>query len=326
MPRLIDLWRAVDVEARLVSGSVDRLTDPVRWVGRGRALAPRLPEVAPGTLLIVDAGHVGPSLVGFLADLAADDLHPVGLLVGTSRTVGDPVTDQLPILVSTRSVAELAARADAYLADEERFLADEVADVRLAAAEYALAHPDPAAVAGLVAGRLRRGIAVTMDGALIGLIPRPAGRALAARFAAGQARLLAHASGSGTEVQRGLAGLVVSEHRIRAGAAVWVFDDLPLAALDDRVARSLATTLRALLQRVSVVRPLAVASPPVPPIGVIEQTLLAVARSNGRIAPAARTLGVHRNTVLYRLRIAKRDHGLDPRLADDALRILRDRG
>jgi DNA-binding PucR family transcriptional regulator len=51
-------------------------------------------------------------------------------------------------------------------------------------------------------------------------------------------------------------------------------------------------------------------------------TLLAVARSNGRIAPAARALGIHRNTVLYRLRAARAEHGLDPRRPEDALRIL----
>ena len=47
-----------------------------------------------------------------------------------------------------------------------------------------------------------------------------------------------------------------------------------------------------------------------------------MARSNGRIAPAARALGVHRNTVLYRLRAASAERGLDPRRPEDALRIL----
>jgi DNA-binding PucR family transcriptional regulator len=49
-----------------------------------------------------------------------------------------------------------------------------------------------------------------------------------------------------------------------------------------------------------------------------------VARANGRVAPAARTLGVHRNTVLYRLRIARDQQGIDPRRPEDALRLLRD--
>ena len=55
----------------------------------------------------------------------------------------------------------------------------------------------------------------------------------------------------------------------------------------------------------------------------MRDTLLAVARANGRIAPAARALGVHRNTVLYRLRRAAVELGVDPRKPDDALRLLR---
>jgi DNA-binding PucR family transcriptional regulator len=54
----------------------------------------------------------------------------------------------------------------------------------------------------------------------------------------------------------------------------------------------------------------------------VRDTLLAVARANGRIAPAARTLGVHRNTVLYRLQRASVELGIDPRRPDDALRLL----
>jgi DNA-binding PucR family transcriptional regulator len=42
------------------------------------------------------------------------------------------------------------------------------------------------------------------------------------------------------------------------------------------------------------------------------------------VAPAARALGVHRNTVLYRLRAAQVERGLDPRRPEDALRILSD--
>ena len=55
----------------------------------------------------------------------------------------------------------------------------------------------------------------------------------------------------------------------------------------------------------------------------MRDTLMAVARANGRIAPAARSLGVHRNTVLYRLRRASDELGLDPRRPEDALRLLR---
>jgi DNA-binding PucR family transcriptional regulator len=57
-------------------------------------------------------------------------------------------------------------------------------------------------------------------------------------------------------------------------------------------------------------------------IDLLDATLLAVARSNGRVAPAARQLGVHRNTVLYRLRRARDERGIDPRRPQDALRIL----
>ena len=54
----------------------------------------------------------------------------------------------------------------------------------------------------------------------------------------------------------------------------------------------------------------------------LRETLLAVARANGRVAPAARSLGIHRNTVLYRLRRGIDELGLDPRRPEDALRIL----
>ena len=54
----------------------------------------------------------------------------------------------------------------------------------------------------------------------------------------------------------------------------------------------------------------------------LQDTPIAVARSNGRVAPAARLLGVHRNTVLYCLRRARDERGIDPRRPQDALRIL----
>src|SRR5207302_459774 len=58
------------------------------------------------------------------------------------------------------------------------------AEVRLAAAEAALVTPDPGAAAGLVATRLRRGVAVAADGEPRAPHARPAGRALAAPFPA----------------------------------------------------------------------------------------------------------------------------------------------
>jgi DNA-binding PucR family transcriptional regulator len=62
-----------------------------------------------------------------------------------------------------------------------------------------------------------------------------------------------------------------------------------------------------------------------PSADALDATLLAVALANGRVAPAARALGVHRNTVLYRLRRARAERGIDPRLPQDALRILAER-
>ena len=50
--------------------------------------------------------------------------------------------------------------------------------------------PQLATPAGLVAARIGRGVAISVDGELRALHPRPAGRALAARFAALHARLL----------------------------------------------------------------------------------------------------------------------------------------
>jgi hypothetical protein len=196
----------------------------------------------------------------------------------------------------------------------------------LAAAEAALADPDPAAAAGLIAGRLRRGVAVIADGELRALHARPAGRALAARFAAAHARLL-HAGARSESSRRMRDGLWLLERRVRAGAAVWLFDDLPFARVDEIAADALGVTLRALLRRTPAPRPGSrpaqrpAAAPPAPD-DRIAATLLAVARSNGRIAPAARALGVHRNTVLYRLRAASAERGIDPRRPEDALRIL----
>jgi DNA-binding PucR family transcriptional regulator len=66
------------------------------------------------------------------------------------------------------------------------------------------------------------------------------------------------------------------------------------------------------------------AQPEVPHRDELLRTLLAVARANGRVAPAARELGVHRNTVLYRLRRGRDELGLDPRRPVDALRLLRE--
>lgn len=326
MTSLLDLWRALDPEARLVSGSVARLGDPARGVVRSRAAAPHLPPTIDGEVLILDGSLIsGRPLDALLASLRAAELRPIGLVVaglaGSLRL--EPTETSLPILASGRTVAALTDEMAAYLRDEQGHLQRLSTELRLAAAEAALADPDPAAAAGLVGARMRRGVAVVADGELRALHPRPAGRALAARFAAAHARLLS--GGSRTEsARRTRDGLWLLERRVRAGAAVWLFDDLPFARVDEVAADALGVTMRALLRRPAP--PRASSRPtrvvPSPPDDRIAATLLAVARSNGRIAPAARALGVHRNTVLYRLRAARAELGVDPRRPEDALRIL----
>jgi hypothetical protein len=325
---LLDLWRAVDPEARLASGSVARLGDVARGVLRTRTAAPHLPPAAAGELLVVDWTLVqGRHFDSLVATLEAAGLHPVGLVVAGSpgQPRLEPADAELPILVSGRSAPQLTDALAAYLRDEPGHLQRLSDALRLAAAEAALADPDPAAPAGLVAARMRRGVAVIADGELRALHPRPAGRALAARFVATHARLLA--GGSRPEsARRTRDGLWLLERRVRLGAAAWFFDDLPFAQVDEVAADALGVTLRALLRRPATPRPAqrsTVGAAPLPD-DRIAATLLAVARSNGRIAPAARALGVHRNTVLYRLRAARAEHGLDPRRPDDALRILAD--
>jgi PucR-like helix-turn-helix protein len=329
MGSLLDLWRAVDPEARLVSGTLARLRAPARGVLRSRTAAPHLPPLVEGELLVIDESLVrGRGLDVLLAALESADLRPVGLVVAglVAAPRLEAAEGSLPILASTRSVAHLSEAFAAYLRDEPGHLQRLTSELRLAAAEAALADPDPAAPAGLVAARMRRGVAVVADGEMRALHPRPAGRALAARFAATHARLLAGGARS-ESARRTRDGLWLLERRVRAGAAVWLFDDLPFARVDEVAADALGMTLRALLRRIPAPRPTArpAARAVAPPVqDRISATLLAVARSNGRIAPAARALGVHRNTVLYRLRAALAEHGLDPRRPEDALRILSD--
>jgi hypothetical protein len=324
MAHLIDLWRIIDVEASWISGDARRLVDPVRALARSRSSVPRIPILPPGTLLLVEAGHLGGRADALLADLEAAEIRPAGVIVAGGRRAIDGSNLGTPLLTSALPASVLAQAGDAYLSDESQALDRAVFELRLAAAERALADPQPAAVAGLGAARLRRGVAISVDGRLVAVVPRVAGRALAARFAAIHARLLVSSAGRGGAI-RAVDGLAVHEQRIRAGAAIWLFDDVPLSRLDVVAAGALAVTLRALLRR----QP---STSPVPPrlapsrstAGPMADTLLAVARNNGRIAPAARELGVHRNTVLYRLKIAGRDLDLDPRRPADALRILRE--
>ena len=327
MTTLIDVWRAVDPAARLVAGDPEATTVIVRGVARTRAAAPHLPPIAAGQLLVVDTATVAVEpLSHLLAGVAEAGVEPAALLLAgiVERPVPAPDPVALPVLASQLPAAALTAAVAAYLEDEAGALAALTADLRLAGAEAALVDPTPAAPAGLVAARLRRGVAVAADGELVALHARPAGQALAARFAALHARLLtAGPRRGGTRQTKD--GLWIHEAPVRPGASVWLFDDLPLAAADRAAAEALTTTLRALLRRSTATtyrRDPADRQPPATGDSLTD-TLLAVARANGRVAPAARALGVHRNTVLYRLRRARLELNVDPRRPQDALRLLR---
>jgi hypothetical protein len=331
----VDLWRAIDPEARLVSGSVDGLARPVRIVQRTRAVAPHLPESADGALLVVDRAVVRVASVAELL-LAFHDaqLSPIAVvLADAGGTLLEATDDPLPVLASLRPAARLAAEATDYLAGEPAALERLSNGLRLACAEAALADPELATPAGLIAARIGRGVAIAVDGELRALHARTAGRALAARFAALHARLLAaDAQGRRAASRQAREGIWLVERRIQPGASVWLFDDLPLASVDEVAADALTFTARALLRRprTPVAAPTSSTAPPprrssadsAPRVDPLDATLLAVARSNGRVAPAARLLGVHRNTVLYRLRRALDERGIDPRRPQDALRIL----
>jgi hypothetical protein len=322
---IVDVWRAVDPDARLVSGSPDRVTHPVRGAARTRAAAPHLPELPDGHLLVVDAGVLPGHLDALVAGLAEAELEPVAVWIAAAddRRL-ERAGHALPVIAGAGSAARTTAAIADYLDHERERLAAVSAELRLAGAESALADPRPAAPAGVVAARLRRGVAVTVDGALAALNPRAAGTALATRFAATHGRLLGDRSTSPSVARRTRDGLWILERAVTPAASAWLFDDLPFGAIDGVALDALALTLRALLRRPAAPRPEAPPRRVMPPStgDPMRDTLLAVARANGRIAPAARSLGVHRNTVLYRLRRASSELGLDPRRPDDALRLL----
>lgn len=328
MTTVLDLWRAVDPSARLVSGAVDRLARPVRGVARTRAAPPHLPPIVEGELLVVDPTVVaGSGIDPLLAGLDESALSPSAVwIAGVPDLAIEPADADVPVLLGGGTAPSLAGSAQGYLEHEVDELRAFATAVRLAGAEAALADPQPSAPAGVLATRLRRGVAVTVDGALVALNPRPAGRALATRFAATHARLLADRSDEAAMARRTRDGLWVLERSIGPSASAWLFDDLPPARIDEVGLEALAVTLRALLRRrapePSGARRIPKARPSTG--DPLRDTLVAVARANGRIAPAARALGVHRNTVLYRLRRAETELGIDPRRPDDALALLRD--
>ena len=329
MTSVMDAWRAVDPEARLVSGAVEQLGRPVRGVGRTRAAPPHLPPLAPGQLLVADASVVSDRLDELVAALDEAGLEPAAVwVVGAHPPRLERSGSDLPVIAGQGVVGRLADLVAAHVEEERQQLAAVSAEVRLAAAEAALADPQPGAPAGVVAGRLRRGVAVTIGSSLAALNPRPAGTALATRFAATHARLLETRASRPRVARRTRDGLWILERPVGADAAAWLFDDLPFAAIDEVALEALATTLRALLRRPAAAPVGPRAGPRLPPStgDPLRDTLLAVARANGRVAPAARSLGVHRNTVLYRLRRAAAELGIDPRRPEDALRLLEESG
>lgn len=325
MTSILDVWRAVDPGARLASGSTDLLARPVRGAAGTRAAPPHLPPLAPGQLLVADAAVLSDRLDDLVAALAEAGLEPAAIwVVGEREPRLEPAGADLPVLAGAGAPSRTADAVTAYLERERERLTAVSLEVRLAAAEAALADPQPGAPAGILAGRIRRGVAVTTDGTLAALNPRVAGTTLATRFAATHARLLDASSSRPTEARRTRDGLWVLERPIGPAASAWLFDDLPFAAIDVVSLEALAVTLRALLRRPSVapVGPRAGSRLPPSTGDALTDTLLAVARANGRVATAARALGVHRNTVLYRLRRASAELGVDPRRPEDAIRLL----
>lgn len=327
MTTLLDVWRAVDPSATLVSGPPEALSRPMRGVARTRATPPHLPPDADGQLLVVDAAILPTdALDELLAALDEAAVEPAGIwLVAGERRPFEPAGRPIAIVRGIGSVTAVADAVNAYLESEAAHLASLATEIRLAGAEAALADPQPGAPAGVLASKLRRGVAVVDDGRLVALHPRPAGRALATRFAAIHARLLADRSATTSTARRTRDGLWLLERPVGPQASAWLFDDLPFARADEVGLDALAITLRALLRRRPAEPARGRREPTLPPSSgdPLRDTLLAVARANGRIAPAARALGVHRNTVLYRLRRASAELGIDPRRPDDALRLLR---
>ena len=329
MTSVLDAWRAVDPSARLASGSVEALTRAVRGVARTRAAPPVLPDLGEGgQILVGDPAALPARLDDLVAALSEAELAPAAVWIGGAGGVDlERSGDALPVIVGDVAPAVVAASIGALLEDEPGRMAAVAAEIRLAGAEAALAQPQPGAPAGVLATRLRRGVAVSVDGALAALNPRTAGTALATRFAAVHARLLAERATTPGASRRTRDGLWILERPIGAGAGrtAWLFDDLPFARVDEVGLEAFATTLRALLRRpVESARTRRIERMPPSTGDPVRDTLLAVARANGRIAPAARSLGVHRNTVLYRLRQAAVELGIDPRKPEDALRLLRE--
>jgi hypothetical protein len=97
---VLDAWRAVDPEAHLVSGSIERLLRPVRGIARTRAAPPHFPTSADGQLLVADAAVLPPAgIEGLLAGLRAAELDPAAIwLVGEPLPALEPAGESVPVL------------------------------------------------------------------------------------------------------------------------------------------------------------------------------------------------------------------------------------
>jgi len=164
---VVDLWRAIDPDARLVSGSARAMGRPVRSVARTRAVAPHLPQADDAALLLVDAAVLAvPAVDALLNSLRDAQLAPVAIILAGSRLTPEAADAPIPVLVSEQSPAVLAEAAAAYLVDEPAALERISGALRLACAEASLSDPQLATPAGLVAARIGRGVAISVDGEL----------------------------------------------------------------------------------------------------------------------------------------------------------------
>ena len=257
MTSVLDLWRAVDPEARLVSGSIDRLSRPVRGIARTRAAPPHLPPVADGAA--ADCRHRHPRSSGSLDAPARRRsrraaLEPVAVWL-VSATAWRALEPRRRRPAGPRSERDpVVGRAPTPPSGLPRRRARAAGAVRRRAAtgrrggrpcRPAARRPRPASSPA----RLRRGVAVTVDGALRLAQPAPGGARPGHALCGGPRAAAGRALGGGAPPARTRDGLWVLERSIGPAAAAWLFDDLPFARIDEVGLDALAVTLRALLRR-----------------------------------------------------------------------------
>ena len=121
MTSIIDAWRAVDPEAKLVSGSVELVSRPVRGIARTRASPPHLPPVSPGQLLVADAGVLDDDLDRLMAALGEAELEPAAIwLVGEPVRTLQRAASALPVIARGTGPARLADALETYLEAERQ--------------------------------------------------------------------------------------------------------------------------------------------------------------------------------------------------------------